>query len=313
MSIEMGVALLLIAACWAVAPAIICERMLRALDFGRGRGLIIGCMLGPLGVAAVNIYVSLQCLSPNHARRGTRPQPPLAARLREPDRKFSMGGDLLAFVCLWAVILLSSTLLPFDKSRQATHPPNSISQTSLAPMQEVAATVSQVATTAATPSVESLSSQPFKRTPQQDQAISESQKLTLLSEARPVTPPSASSSETNAAPGSTPSPAQPDSNTSAQPTGTGAAGSVGAVVPQAKPSGMSAGELMRLVVPSNFKAHGTVSGGGRTTTLTIVCAECTYELATGRLRNAGTRATIKAAGVRVVVLMNGQDSWTFML
>ncbi|HEX8456138.1 MAG TPA: hypothetical protein VF656_02355 [Pyrinomonadaceae bacterium] len=313
MSIETGVALLLIAACWAVAPAIICERMLRALDFGRGRGLIVGCLLGPLGVAAVNIYISLRGLSLNPARGGMRRwPPPLAARLWEPDRKFSMRGDLLAFVCLWAVIFLCGTLLPFDKLRRASNSPAGIAQTSFPRMQEEVAPIAPQATaTAPTPSVES-SSQPFNRTPQQERGLSESQKLTLLNEAQPITPPPAGS-EANAAPGATALPAQPNSNTSAQSAETSAAASAGAAVPQVKPGGMSAGELMRLVVPSNFKAHGTISGSGRTTTLTIVCAECTYEIGTGRLRNAGTRATIKAAGVRVVVLMNGQDSWTFML
>jgi hypothetical protein len=70
---------------------------------------------------------------------------------------------------------------------------------------------------------------------------------------------------------------------------------------------------MRLIVPSSLKAHGAISGAGSTTTLTIACADCTRELAADRLSAASTRAAIKAAGVRIVVLINGQDSWTFML
>jgi hypothetical protein len=70
---------------------------------------------------------------------------------------------------------------------------------------------------------------------------------------------------------------------------------------------------MWLVVPANLKAHGTISGMGSATTLTIACADCTHELGAERLSDASARAAIKAAGVHIVVLINGQDSWTFML
>ncbi|MDX6268888.1 MAG: hypothetical protein QOD28_111, partial [Acidobacteriota bacterium] len=103
--------LLLIISCWAVAPALICERKLRVLNLGRGWGLIVGGVCGPLGVAAINIYISLQCLSHGARRTGLGTWQPSAAGFWGEHFKLSVRDDVLTFVCLWIAVLLGSTLL----------------------------------------------------------------------------------------------------------------------------------------------------------------------------------------------------------
>src|SRR4028118_749907 len=114
MLLRYTVTLLLIIACWAIMPALICERRLRALNLGRGWGLIGGGSLGPLGVAAINIYISLQGLSHKTGRTEMRPSRLSAAGYSGARSKLSMRDDVLAFVCLWAAVLLGSTLLTIE-------------------------------------------------------------------------------------------------------------------------------------------------------------------------------------------------------
>lgn len=314
MSLRYSVTLLLIIACWAIAPALICERRLRLLNLGRGWGLIVGGGFGPLGVAAINIYISLQCLSHRTGRTEPGTWQPSAAGFWGERNKLSMRDDVIAFVCLWTAVLLGSTLLTIDElspETQTATPAAIRSRQSSSPAQGAAATALQISRATASASVESLSSQPSSQTTRPEAFVTGSKEQTLLGERRPVTPLPLTGGESNVDSASTAPPAQPTPSANAQSGGT----ATGAVMPQAKPTGAgaSAGELMRLVVPSNFKAHGTISGIGSATTLTIACAECTYELVAGRLRSGSARSVIKAAGVRVVVLVNGQDSRTFLL
>jgi hypothetical protein len=62
-----------------------------------------------------------------------------------------------------------------------------------------------------------------------------------------------------------------------------------------------------------YRAHAALSGAGKATTLSVTGASLTRQAGAQWLSNPRTRQGLKAAGVSVVVLMNGQESWTFML
>ena len=314
MLLRYSLTLLLLIACWVIAPALICERRLRALHLGRGWGLIVGCVFGPLGVAAINIYISLQCLSHRTRRTEMGPWQPSGAGVPGERHKLSMRDDALALVCLWTAVLLGSTLWTIDDlnpTAQTTTPTASHSQQSSGSAQGAGPTALQISGATAATSVEGLSSQPLSQTTRPAAVLNGSKEQALSGERQAVATLPVTGGEGNENAASTAPPAQPAPSAAAQSGGT----AQGASMPQAKPTGAgaSAGELMRLIVPSNLKAHGTISGSGSGTTLTIACAECTYELVAGRLRSGSARSIIKAAGVRVVVLVNGQDSRTFML
>jgi hypothetical protein len=62
-----------------------------------------------------------------------------------------------------------------------------------------------------------------------------------------------------------------------------------------------------------YRAHATLSGAGKATTLSVTGATLTRQAGAQWLSDPRTRQGLKAAGVSVVVVMNGQESWTFML
>jgi hypothetical protein len=62
-----------------------------------------------------------------------------------------------------------------------------------------------------------------------------------------------------------------------------------------------------------YRAHAALSGAGKATTLSVTGATLTRQAGAQWLSDPRTRQGLKTAGVSVVVVMNGQESWTFML
>jgi hypothetical protein len=69
------------------------------------------------------------------------------------------------------------------------------------------------------------------------------------------------------------------------------------------------GELSGL----GYRVHATLSGAGKATTLSVTGATLTRQAGAQWLSDPRTRQGLKAAGVSIVVLLNGEESWTFML
>jgi hypothetical protein len=61
------------------------------------------------------------------------------------------------------------------------------------------------------------------------------------------------------------------------------------------------------------RVHASVSGDAQTSTLSLSGATLTREAGNQILGNARLRQALKSAGVRIVVMVNGQESWTYML
>jgi hypothetical protein len=59
--------------------------------------------------------------------------------------------------------------------------------------------------------------------------------------------------------------------------------------------------------------HAALSGDGQSATLSVSGATIRRDDAVRWLGSANTRRELKAAGVRVVVVVSGAGSWTFML
>jgi hypothetical protein len=62
-----------------------------------------------------------------------------------------------------------------------------------------------------------------------------------------------------------------------------------------------------------YRVHAALSGAGKATTLSVTGATLTRQAGAQWLSDPRTRQGLKAAGVSVVVILNGQESWTFML
>jgi hypothetical protein len=67
-----------------------------------------------------------------------------------------------------------------------------------------------------------------------------------------------------------------------------------------------------VLTSAGHKVHASLSGDAQTATLSLSGATLTRgagnQLLAGRVRQA-----LKAAGVRIVVMINGQESWTYIL
>jgi hypothetical protein len=118
-------------------------------------------------------------------------------------------------------------------------------------------------------------------------------------------------------------PAPPTAGTAAQP----ATGAPAAVVtpqpntpPAPQPSNVPApsrsdavAEVTRDLASRGHRVHAAVSGNSQSATLSLTGATLTREAGNQLLGNGRLRGALKAAGVRIVVLMNGEQSWTYML
>ena len=72
-------------------------------------------------------------------------------------------------------------------------------------------------------------------------------------------------------------------------------------------------EVTQLLSSSGHRVHASLSGDAQTSTLSLSGATLTREAGNQLLGNRRLRETLKAAGVRIVVMVNGQESWTYML
>jgi hypothetical protein len=83
------------------------------------------------------------------------------------------------------------------------------------------------------------------------------------------------------------------------------------VRPPAEEGGVSASGLVRGLRVRGHRVHASVSGDGKSMTLSVSGSTLTRDACVDWL--GGSRQELKAAGVRIVVVNNGQGSWTFML
>jgi len=72
-------------------------------------------------------------------------------------------------------------------------------------------------------------------------------------------------------------------------------------------------EVTQILSSGGHRVHASLSGDAQTTTLSLSGATLTREAGNQLLGNRRLRETLKAAGVRIVVMVNGQESWTYML
>jgi hypothetical protein len=72
-------------------------------------------------------------------------------------------------------------------------------------------------------------------------------------------------------------------------------------------------EVTRDLASRGHRVHAAVSGNSQSATLSLTGATLTRESGNQLLGNGRLRGALKAAGVRIVVQMNGEQSWTYML
>lgn len=319
---------LIIFSSWVLAPALLCEWQLRRLTGWRGGwGLLLGTIGGPFALMAINLYtIRLYLAYP------IRPSVPLSstslARVRHKETHLRSGpirlsttrflSDLLNLLCIWVIVIAGNTLFTVETGTQADQAGSSSSHTSARSWIKravIAATTSpqEQATPVAQSTVAQISASPQKKSINNRDALREddpawfnkdSSALHKTADAKTTGPASAGLTAPATSPLNESSSLTPKQSSFAvaQPE-----------MARATTAGKSSAGLAQLIIPSNLKAHSTVSGSGNSTTLTIVCEDCTHAAGSERLSAKSTRETLKAAGIKIVVLVNRQNSWTFIL
>jgi hypothetical protein len=303
---------------WAVVPGLITGWMLRE----RGRsflpGLLLGAVCGPVGILATLAFIYVSDRRRASGRTGVRGRAvrvfydiPLVGRLHV-STVWALAG-LATFLCLWMIGGISYEFYRTDLSAGTPDP-----------ARQTTAEASQVKGLPATNTSANAQGPESKLTPTAQSNTSTQGRAALLGNfsAQPGQPTTgiarADNSSTNGQPAPTDastsiavSPRQ-EAGASVQPPPSTTFASPPARAPaQAREAAIA--EMTRDLTASGHKVHAALSGDAQTATLSLSGATLTREAGNRLLGNGRVRGALKAAGVRIVVLMNGEESWTYIL
>lgn len=304
---------------WAVVPGLITGWMLRE----RGRsflpGLILGAVCGPLGILGVLTFIYID--DRRHARGHGRVRShavrvfydiPVVGRLHVST--VWMLAGVATFLCLWMIGGIT-----YEVYRAGLNPgaaPEQARQTANEPAQPKALLQTN------TPSEKQT---PETRLPEQSQENTSTQTRSALlgnfsgQPGQPGLPPAPTgNSATNW------QPAPPNGTAAVQPA-PGAPATAATPPPNAPPAPQTASsapgpsradavaEVSRDLASRGHRVHAALSGDLQSATLSLTGATLTREAGNQLLGNGRLRGALRAAGVRIVVMMNGEQSWTYML
>ncbi|HEX8294156.1 MAG TPA: hypothetical protein VF570_20550 [Pyrinomonadaceae bacterium] len=301
---------------WAVVPGLITGWMLRE----RGRsflpGLLLGVVCGPLGILAALafIYVSDRRRARGHGHmRAVRVfyEIPLVGRLHV-STVWALAG-LATFLCLWMVGGITYEVYRAGLSTPPT--PEQARQTAAD-----SARPNSLLPSNAPPEKQAPETTPAGQTPSNTAAQARSALLGNFS-GQPAQPAAGVASPGNSSMGLQPAP--PTANPVEQPA-PGVAAAVVTPQPNAPPTPQppkataparadAVAEVTRDLASRGHRVHAAVSGDPQSATLSLTGATLTREAGNQLLGNGRLRGALKAVGVRVVVVLNGGQSWTYML
>jgi len=311
--------LLLIIIFWALVPGLLTGWMLRERGKPFWAGLLVGLALGPFGVLAALAYIYV-----DERRRAARPgrafrvfyDLPVVGRLHV-STVWTLAG-VLTFVCVWVLggLWYESYRGPQGTPGQTEQAGNSPAEKQLAqvsgragaetaaPQEAQKSEASLKGSASPVPPSHLLgglvgqTGQPAQASPGQEHAGGQRAP--------------AEGATTSLSPGfSTPAPLNNDATPGPAPAQ--------ASTPPPAPAAPSShareavvSEVARSLAAAGHRVHASVSGDSQTATLSLSGATLTRgagnQIIGGRLRHS-----LKAAGVRIVVMVNGQESWTYIL
>jgi hypothetical protein len=300
---------------WAVVPGLITGWMLRE----RGRsflpGLLLGAFFGPLGILGTLTFIYIADRRRALGRgRGQAVRVfydiPVVGRLHV-STVWALAG-VATFLCLWMVGGLTYEIYRAELRPEAE--PEEARQAANEPTQPKALL----------PSNPSSEKQPAETRPaEQSQGGAANQSRSALignfsgqpGQPAPLPPPGNSATSWQPAPPAGIAAAQPTSGAPAAP-GTSQPNAPPTPQPPQPPAPTRAdaiADVTRDLAARGHRVHASLSGDAQSATLSLTGASLTREDGNQLLGNGRLRGALKAAGVRIVVLMNGEQSWTYML
>ncbi|MBV8855932.1 MAG: hypothetical protein JOZ96_28705 [Acidobacteria bacterium] len=294
---------------WGVVPGLITGWMLRE----RGRsflpGLLLGAVCGPLGILGVLTFIYISDRRQGGRRRAVRVfyDIPVVGRLHVST--VWMLAGVATFLCLWMIGGISYEVYRAEPRPEPS--PEQARQTAGEPAQPKALLPTNGPSEKQPPETR-LSEQ----TPQGNPTNQAHSALVGNFSGQPASlPPPSGNSATNWQPappagnGTQPAsaapaaaPPQPNAQPAPQPPKTPAPARADAIA-----------EVTRDLAANGHRVHAALSGNAQNATLSLTGETLTREAGNQLLGNGRLRGALKAAGVRIVVLMNGEQSWTYML
>lgn len=315
--------LLLLALFWAVVPGLIAGWMLHERGRSFWRGLLVGAVCGPLGILATLafIYFSDRRAARTHKHGRGRAfrvfyDVPVVGRLHV-STVWALAG-LATFLCAWMVGGIAYEVYRIEKgdtlnAREASAGLQADSKTRAGQTAQAGSPVLGASDPKQTANAQSNSSAQLRTSLMGNVAAQPSQPAdarannSLTQPGQPATPD---------APGSSGASTRPDAGAIASSSASGAANTP-TPAPTVKPSAQSresaVAEATQSLAARGHRVHASVSGDSQTSTLSLSGATLTREAGNQLLGNGRLRQALKSAGVRIVVMVNGQESWTYML
>lgn len=298
---------------WAVVPGLITGWMLRE----RGRsflpGLLLGAVCGPLGILAVLVFIYVADRRRARGRGRAHGHAvrvfydiPVVGRLHV-STVWALAG-VATFLCLWMIGGITYESYRAERSPKVT--PELARQTA----NESTQPKSLLPTN--TPSEKQT---PEARLAEQSQGNNSTQARSALlgnfsgQPGQPTTgqaPPGNSASNWQPAPPPDGNAAQPSAAATPQPNEPSTPQPSKAPAPSRTDA---VAEVTRDLASRGHRVHASLSGDSQSATLSLTGATLTREAGNQLLGNGRLRGALKASGVRIVVLMNGEQSWTYML
>jgi hypothetical protein len=303
---------------WAVVPGLITGWMLRE----RGRnflpGLLLGAVCGPLGILGVLIFIYVADRRQARGRGRARGQAmrvfydiPVVGRLHV-STVWALAG-VATFLCLWMIGGITYEIYHAEQSPKIT--PEQARQTANESTQPRALLPTNTPSEKQTPETHLA-----EETQGNTSAQARSALLGNFS-GQPGQPAAGSLPPGNSATNWQPAP--PPAGTAPQPSA-GAPPADATLQPNAPPTPQpskppapsradAVAEVTRDLASRGHRVHAALSGDSQSATLSVTGATLTREAGNQLLGNGRLRGALKATGVRIVVLMNGEQSWTYML
>jgi hypothetical protein len=307
---------------WAVVPGLITGWMFRERGRRFAPGLLLGTVCGPLGILAALAFLYAAERRYARERKAGRARAvrvfydiPVVGRLHV-STVWALAG-LATFLCLWMVGGIGYDLYS-ERLEQSRREAAAAEATPGAPQAREGAAPN-------TPRA-AASSNDSRAVPAQE-GITNQPRAALLGN---ISAPPGQAANANARPdNSAPAlvqPAWPDASAAARtsqpeakvsapsPSPAQAAGAPAASAKATGPSREAAvSEVTRALSSQGHRVHAALSGDAQTSTLSLSGESLTREAGNQLLGNRRLRESLKAAGVRIVVMVNGQESWTYIL
>jgi hypothetical protein len=313
--------LLLLVLFWAIVPGLIAGWMLHERGRSFWRGLLVGVLCGPLGILATLAFIYFSDRRAARTRKHGRGRAfrvfydvPVVGRLHV-STVWALAG-LATFLCAWMIGGIAYEVYWMDRSETLD------ARDATAGLQSGSKARSGQAAQTGEPAAD-----PKQPTPAQSNTSSQA-RTSLMGNiaAQPSQPGGTRADNSSTQPGQPSTPSVSDASTVAPRPASGApeasdgvGGTANAPTPAPTAKAPSQGresavaEVTQSLAARGHRVHASVSGDAQTSTLSLSGATLTREAGNQILGNARLRQALKSAGVRIVVMVNGQESWTYML